>query len=74
MLLCEIAAELGITERAAQGIFTDLETGGYLTRTRTRIGRRNHYILNPHAPPATASPKDSSPCSPAERGEGTEAV
>jgi hypothetical protein len=42
----DIAAIVGITERAAQAIVTDLETGGYLTRSR--VGRRNEYTVNPH--------------------------
>ncbi|MEV0381412.1 winged helix-turn-helix domain-containing protein [Nonomuraea sp. NPDC050643] len=43
--LRDIAATIGITERAAQGIVGDLEAAGYLSRTR--VGRRNHYRLNP---------------------------
>ncbi|MBG0831364.1 MarR family transcriptional regulator [Planomonospora sp. ID67723] len=43
--LRDIAAAIGITERAAQGIVTDLEEAGYLTRDR--VGRRNHYHVNP---------------------------
>ncbi|MEU4573177.1 helix-turn-helix transcriptional regulator [Nonomuraea sp. ATR24] len=41
----DIAARIGITERAAQGIVSDLEDGGYLERIR--VGRRNHYRLRP---------------------------
>ena len=40
----QIAAEVGITERAAQSIIADLETAGYLTRRR--VGRRNDYDLH----------------------------
>lgn len=43
--LRDIAARVGITERAAQAIVSDLETGGYLTRTR--VGRRNSYEVHP---------------------------
>ncbi|MFI0424645.1 helix-turn-helix transcriptional regulator [Spongiactinospora sp. 9N601] len=43
--LRDIAAAIGITERAAQGIVSDLHEAGYLTRSR--IGRRNHYTINP---------------------------
>ncbi|MEU8180003.1 MarR family winged helix-turn-helix transcriptional regulator [Micromonospora sp. NPDC049044] len=43
--LREVAAEVGVTERAAQAIVADLEAGGYLHRTR--VGRRNEYTLNP---------------------------
>jgi len=46
--LRDIAARVGITERAAQGIVSDLETGGYLTRTR--VGRRNTYEVHPELP------------------------
>jgi DNA-binding MarR family transcriptional regulator len=43
--LRDIAATVGITERAAQRIVADLIEGGYITRER--VGRRNHYIVNP---------------------------
>ncbi|MGS2646468.1 MarR family transcriptional regulator [Streptosporangium sp. LJ11] len=43
--LRDIAAVIGITERAAQGIVTDLHQAGYLTRSK--VGRRNHYTINP---------------------------
>ena len=43
-LLREIAAEVGITERAVQAIVNDLVSEGYLTRTR--VGRRNHYEIH----------------------------
>ncbi|GAA0382476.1 hypothetical protein Acor_57230 [Acrocarpospora corrugata] len=39
----DIAAVIGITERAAQGIVTDLEDAGYIQRVRS--GRRNHYTI-----------------------------
>ena len=41
----EIAANVGITERRALAILGDLEEGGYISVTR--IGRRNHYTINP---------------------------
>ena len=41
----DIAARVGITERAAQAIIADLVGEGYVTRTR--IGRRNQYEINP---------------------------
>lgn len=44
----EIADRVGITERAAQSIVADLVKAGYVTRTR--IGRRNHYQVNPDLP------------------------
>src|SRR5437764_12746985 len=40
----DIAAQVGITERAAQRIVSDLITDGYLKRTT--VGRRNHYEIN----------------------------
>ncbi len=40
----DIAARVGITERAAQAIIADLVGDGYVKRTR--IGRRNHYEVN----------------------------
>ncbi|HJZ90564.1 MAG TPA: helix-turn-helix domain-containing protein [Gemmataceae bacterium] len=44
----DVAARVGITERAVQRIVAELEAGGYLTVTRA--GRRNRYILNPNLP------------------------
>ncbi len=44
----DIAARVGITERAVQAIIADLESDGYLTRTRE--GRRNHYQVHPDLP------------------------
>ena len=43
--LRDVAEEVGVTERAAQAIVADLEAGGYLSRTR--VGRRNQYTVNP---------------------------
>jgi DNA-binding MarR family transcriptional regulator len=43
--LRDVAASVGITERAAQAIVADLEAAGYLHRERT--GRRNRYTVNP---------------------------
>ncbi|GGK94417.1 hypothetical protein Ppa06_70450 [Planomonospora parontospora subsp. parontospora] len=43
--LRDIALRIGITERAVQGIVSDLHQEGYLTRGK--VGRRNHYTLNP---------------------------
>jgi len=51
----EIAAHVGITERAVQKIVADLVTAGYLTRAR--VGRRNSYIVatgRPFRHPLTA--------------------
>lgn len=41
VLLREVAAQVGITERAVQQIVSDLEAAGFLTRSR--VGRRNRY-------------------------------
>ncbi|MCM2576811.1 helix-turn-helix transcriptional regulator [Streptomyces meridianus] len=43
--LRDVAAGIGITERAVQIIVADLEASGYLTRTR--VGRRNRYTIDP---------------------------
>lgn len=43
-VLREIAQKIGITERAVQGIISDLEQSGFITRER--VGRRNQYKLN----------------------------
>jgi DNA-binding MarR family transcriptional regulator len=42
--LRDIATAVGITERTAAHIVTDLEQAGYLTKTRD--GRRNQYTLD----------------------------
>ncbi|MDI3242756.1 winged helix-turn-helix domain-containing protein [Arthrobacter sp. AL08] len=42
----DIAERVGITPRAALQILKDLETGGYLHRTR--VGRRTQYAIEPH--------------------------
>ena len=44
----DIAARVGITERAAQAIVADLVADGYVTRSRE--GRRNRYSIHPDAP------------------------
>ena len=44
----EIAAQAGITERAAHRVVADLEAAGYLTRHR--LGHRNFYELHPGMP------------------------
>lgn len=40
----DLSAAAGITERATAGIIADLESAGYVTRTR--VGRRNRYVVN----------------------------
>jgi DNA-binding Lrp family transcriptional regulator len=44
----EVAAEAGITERAAHRVVAELEQAGYLTRHR--LGHRNFYELHPEVP------------------------
>lgn len=44
--IAEIADRVGITPRAALQILKDLESAGYLHRTR--VGRRTHYAIEPH--------------------------
>lgn len=44
----DIAARVGISERAALAILADLEGEGYVTRRR--VGRRNHYELHADRP------------------------
>ncbi|MEU6886855.1 helix-turn-helix domain-containing protein [Streptomyces viridosporus] len=43
--LRDVAEAIDITERAVQLIVADLEAAGYLTRTR--VGRRNRYTIDP---------------------------
>jgi predicted DNA-binding transcriptional regulator YafY len=46
--LRDIAASLGITERSAYGIVTDLAEAGYVIKQKN--GRRNHYQIQAHLP------------------------
>lgn len=46
--LRDVAALVGITERAAQRILADLVSAGYVERER--VGRRNHYLLDHERP------------------------
>jgi DNA-binding MarR family transcriptional regulator len=48
LTLREIGERIGITERAAHRIVTELEASGYLSRKRN--GRRNHYTIKSHLP------------------------
>ncbi len=48
VLIKDLAWEVGITERAASSILSDLEEEGYLTRVRE--GRSNRYILHRSRP------------------------
>jgi DNA-binding MarR family transcriptional regulator len=44
--LRDIAASLGITERGAHGIVTDLAAAGYIVKQKD--GRRNRYQIQAH--------------------------
>jgi MarR family len=59
----DIAAQVGITERATQRILADLIADGYVTRTK--VGRRHHYKINQPRrrapPPRLAGPLDRIP-------------
>jgi hypothetical protein len=46
--LRDIATRLGITERSAYGIVTDLAVAGYITKMKD--GRRNQYEIQAHLP------------------------
>ncbi len=48
MRLRDLAASLGITERSAHGIVTDLATAGYVLKQKD--GRRNRYQIQAHLP------------------------
>ena len=55
--LRDIGAQLGITERSAYGIVTDLAAAGYVVKQKD--GRRNRYQIQPHMPlpePASQGP------------------
>ena len=54
--LRDIAAALGITERSAHAIVTDLTRAGYVAKHKD--GRRNRYQIQAHLPlPEPASPQ-----------------
>ena len=55
--LRDLAASLGITERSAHGIVTDLAGAGYVIKQKD--GRRNRYQIQAHMPllePASQEP------------------
>ena len=57
MRLRDLAASLGITERSAHGIVTDLAGAGYVIKQKD--GRRNRYQIQAHLPlpePASQEP------------------
>ena len=47
--LRDIAATVGMTERSAYGIVTDLTAAGYAVKRKD--GRRNRYQIQAHLPP-----------------------
>jgi predicted ArsR family transcriptional regulator len=52
--LRDIAARVGVTERSAYGIVTDLVEAGYVVKEKD--GRRNRYQIQAHLPlPDSAS-------------------
>jgi DNA-binding IclR family transcriptional regulator len=48
--LRDIAATLGITERRAYAIVTDLTTAGYVLKDKDTDARRNRYEIQAHLP------------------------
>jgi DNA-binding IclR family transcriptional regulator len=48
--LRDIAATVGITERSAYAIVTDLTTAGYVLKDKDTDGRRNRYQIQTHLP------------------------
>lgn len=48
IVIREIAARVGITERAVQRIIAELEKGGFLEREK--LGRQNHYRVLDNKP------------------------
>jgi hypothetical protein len=53
----DIAAMVGVTERSAHGIVTDLVAAGYVVKEKA--GRRNRYRIQEHLPlhdPITEEP------------------
>ena len=54
--LRDIGDRVGITERAAHRIVTDLVDAGYITRDR--VGRRNQYTVNTEVPAQDPGPRE----------------
>jgi hypothetical protein len=48
--LRDIAATVGITERSAFAIVTDLALAGYVVKEKDTDGRRNRYQIQAHLP------------------------
>jgi hypothetical protein len=56
MRLRDIAASVGVTERSAYGIVSDLAQAGYIVKERD--GRRNRYQIQHHLPLPEAPDRD----------------
>jgi DNA-binding IclR family transcriptional regulator len=54
--LRDIAASVGITERSAYGIVTDLAGAGYIVKEKG--GRRNRYRVEAHLPLPESAGRD----------------
>lgn len=54
--LRDIAASLGITERSAFGVITDLVEAGYVVKEKN--GRRNRYRIQAHLPIPESTGRD----------------
>ena len=52
--LRDVAADLGITERTAYGIVSDLAESGYIVKSKE--GRRNRYEVRAHLPLPESTP------------------
>jgi len=48
--LRDIATTVGITERSAYAIVTDLAAAGYVVKDKDTDGRRNRYQIQAHLP------------------------
>ena len=48
--LRDIAAKVGVTERSAYAIVTDLAAAGYVVKDKDTDGRRNRYKIQAHLP------------------------
>jgi len=48
--LRDIAAKVGVTERSAYAIVTDLAAAGYVVKEKDTDGRRNRYLVQAHLP------------------------
>jgi DNA-binding MarR family transcriptional regulator len=52
----ELSTLIGITERSVRNIISDLESGGYIKRSKE--GRQVRYKINPHLPFRHQTQKD----------------